>query len=430
MAGWSRQLSRRDAINTFGALGFGAAAAACSSSDESLSSTATPATRPLPRLTVPDPSGFIVTRWRSDPFARGSYSYLANGSAPDDRVRLGAHIDNRLFFAGEATHSEYPATVHGALLSGRRVAQEVEQETDADRIGVVGGGVAGLTAAQLLGDAGKSVVVYEARDRLGGRTWTDTSLGFAADLGASWIHGESGNPLTDIADRNDLRRVSTDYDAHVVRSSFGEILDEYELPDWFTEVSEVEHEYAADVGDLSPFATDEGEEFDGDDVIFVEGYQGIVDALQGDYTSRTSAPVQSISYSDVGVDIRIDGTTASFDAVVVTVPLGVLKAGSIEFDPPLPTEHQAAIERLGMGLLNKVYLRFDEVFWDADADVLGYVGPVRGHFTEWVNLARVVDQPVLIGFNASSAADDIELLSDDETVVEAMKALRAMYSEP
>ena len=45
------------------------------------------------------------------------------------------------------------------------------------------------------------------------------------------------------------------------------------------------------------------------------------------------------------------------DAVLVTVPLGVLKAGSIAFVPPLPERKQGAIQRLGFGLLNKVRLR-------------------------------------------------------------------------
>ena len=61
------------------------------------------------------------------------------------------------------------------------------------------------------------------------------------------------------------------------------------------------------------------------------------------------------------------------DRVIVTVPLGVLKAGTIAFDPPLPEEKQQAIERLGFGLLDKVVLKFDQPFWP-DNDVIGLVG--------------------------------------------------------
>ena len=59
--------------------------------------------------------------------------------------------------------------------------------------------MAGLTAARILHDTGFAVTVLEARDRIGGRTWTDDSLGVPCDLGASWIHGADDNPLTDWA---------------------------------------------------------------------------------------------------------------------------------------------------------------------------------------------------------------------------------------
>ena len=60
---------------------------------------------------------------------------------------------------------------------------------------VVGAGMAGLVAARLLHDSGFVVTVLEARKRIGGRTWTDDSLGVPLDLGGSWIHGVDGNPL-------------------------------------------------------------------------------------------------------------------------------------------------------------------------------------------------------------------------------------------
>ena len=65
----------------------------------------------------------------------------------------------------------------------------------AEHVIVVGAGMAGLVAARLLHDSGFSVTVLEARARLGGRTWTNDSLGAPLDLGGSWIHGVDGNPL-------------------------------------------------------------------------------------------------------------------------------------------------------------------------------------------------------------------------------------------
>lgn len=98
---------------------------------------------------VPQPKETVVTRWRADPWARGSYSYLKAGSSGTDydllaspvKPRVGncekndEHEDDegndedktlpRLFFGGEHTIRNYPATVHGALLSGLREAGRI-----------------------------------------------------------------------------------------------------------------------------------------------------------------------------------------------------------------------------------------------------------------------------------------------------------------
>lgn len=73
---------------------------------------------------VTDPIETIVTRWGSDRFARGTYSYVAAGARPGDYDLLGQPVEN-VHFAGEATWANHPATVHGAYLSGLRAASEV-----------------------------------------------------------------------------------------------------------------------------------------------------------------------------------------------------------------------------------------------------------------------------------------------------------------
>ncbi|OAP63916.1 hypothetical protein AYL99_03143 [Fonsecaea erecta] len=75
-------------------------------------------------VNVPMPMESIVTRWGSDRFARGTYSYVAAEARPGDYDLIAAPIQN-LFFAGEATIATHPATVHGAYLSGLRAAHEV-----------------------------------------------------------------------------------------------------------------------------------------------------------------------------------------------------------------------------------------------------------------------------------------------------------------
>ncbi|GIL92116.1 hypothetical protein Vretifemale_19590, partial [Volvox reticuliferus] len=78
------------------------------------------------KLAVPEPLQAIVTRWGSDPYSLGSYSSMAvscRGAA--EYQAMAAPVGGRLFFAGEATMYKYPATMHGAFLSGLREAGRI-----------------------------------------------------------------------------------------------------------------------------------------------------------------------------------------------------------------------------------------------------------------------------------------------------------------
>jgi monoamine oxidase len=337
---------------------------------------------------------------------------------------LRAPVQDTLFFAGEATSSDSPSTVDGALQSGQRAAQEV-LALSANRIAIIGAGVAGLAAAAALADAGLVVEVFEARDRIGGRVFTDRTLGAPLDMGASWIHGSRGNPLTDIAEDLDLMREKTRYRNQVIRNDQGEVLCESDASAGWEEVTSVEHEYGADIGDLSEEADEEGGLYGGKDRVFVCGYDDVLVVFEGDYEVRLNTVVDRIEWSPG--EVFLDADEAPFDAVIVTLPLGVLKSGSVVFSPELPQDKRNAIDNLGMGLLNKVYLQFPEVFWDQDADLLGYDGPDRGLFSEWVNIAKITGEPILLGFNASSVAEELEGWTDEEIIAEAMLALRGMY---
>ena len=74
---------------------------------------------------IPEPTAFKVSRWGSDPYSYGSYSYLKVGSVEEMRRALAEPVARKLYFAGEATHLDYPATVHGAYLSGIREAGRI-----------------------------------------------------------------------------------------------------------------------------------------------------------------------------------------------------------------------------------------------------------------------------------------------------------------
>lgn len=413
------------------------------------------------------PTGTLITRWANDEFAFGSYSHLADGSSPSDQEALRSDVGTRLFFAGEATSTDHAATVHGALLEGRAAAARIDDAADdGDEIVVIGAGAAGLAAARALTDDGYSVTIVEARDRIGGRVYTDTSLGAPVDLGASWIHGSDGNPLTELADSAGIARAITDQDDITAYDSNGdeidddllesiteglseidaelndnlgdainELIDELDPADAviarYVATSVVEHEYAADIGDLTVGSTEFGEEFGGDEIIFPNGYIGVLDQLAEGIEVQTGRVVSYIFHGDDeddSVEIEFaDGTSIGPDRVLVTVPLGVLKNGSIEFEPVLPDNKLLAIDRLGMGVLDKVVLRFDEQFWD-DSDLIGFVGNEPGLFIEWVNLSAVTGTPMLMGFNAGTVARQLEQRTDEEIIDAAVEALRTIYA--
>ncbi len=432
------------------------------------------------RRGVPDPEAFVVTRWASDPFALGSYSFLGVGSSNDDRRALAEPLGDenvdRVFFAGEATARGQAATVHGAYLSGLRVAREVDDEADdGATIVVIGAGVSGLAAAQRLRDLGYDVVVVEARGRIGGRVWTDHSTGHPLDLGAGWIEGTHGNPLTPLAEHAGVRTAITNYDneytygpdgklltpAHErrIEKDFRYFMREIEGPredldqdislgaaidgivaregDWtaaelrdldYSVNTRLEQDYAGDVHELSLFWWDSGRDFGGPDVLFPDtGYEWLPKMLAEGLDVRLQHVVQRIEWGATGVTVATDRGALAAAHAVATLPLGVLKAGSVAFVPELPPEQRRAVERLGMGLLDRLWLRFPRVFWDADADLLGYVSPTKGHWCEWYSLAKHTGEPILLGFNAATYARELEAVSDAEVVSAAMSVLRTIY---
>ncbi len=375
---------------------------------------------------IPDPIGHVITRWPHDEFARGAYSYLARGSSPDDRRALATSIDDRLWIAGEAVDSWNPATVHGAFSSGRKAAQQVAT-TDARRVLVVGAGIAGLSAARFLTDEGIEVRIIEARNRTGGRIHTDRSLGVALDLGASWIQGPDSNVITDLCNNAGIERVATNYNDLVVRSDTGEYIPGPEIPERYEIAADVVLEYAADLRDLEPGFDDEGASLLGRDVVFPDGYDQVVDHLADGLDISLSDKVTEVQLGAGGPIVIADSGEHAADAVIVTVPLGVLKEDVITFVPPLPDTHRGAIERLGMGHLQKVYLQFPEVWWEPEIQFFGLLGSDSDRFPWWMNMAPITGDPVLVAFHGGSAADELIELTDEAIVDDALLALHQMF---
>lgn len=337
---------------------------------------------------------------------------------------------------------------------------------------VIGAGVSGLAAARHLADHGRTVTVLEGRDRIGGRIWTDTSWpGVPMDLGASWIHGIEGNPIHRIAREIDARTVVTDPDSityympgggpatateatalqrwegrisealrgyqddsdtdssirTVVRAALGpERLSDGDRAMVHYNLNEIEQEYAGSTADLSALFFDSDDPLDGDDVAFPDGYGAITGHLGAGLQIRTGHTVTAVDWNTSGATVSTERGEFSAGAVVVTLPLGVLQSGAVAFAAGLPAAKGAAIRRLGVGVLNKCFLRFPERFW-ADTDWLGHVARADGQWTQWINMERISGAPVLLGFNAAEFGRAIEGWSDTRIVESAMSALRTMY---
>jgi monoamine oxidase len=107
----------------------------------------------------------------------------------------------------------------------------------------------------------------------------------------------------------------------------------------------------------------------------------------------------------------------------------VLQQAAVEFDPPLPDAKQTAINRLAMGVLNKVYLKFPKVFWGETIETISYVGENLGEWCDWLSFVPFTGQPVLMAFHGGDRGFALEKLPDEEIRAGAMKTLRVMFGE-
>lgn len=342
------------------------------------------------------------------------------------------------------------------------------------RLLVIGAGLAGLACARELAQQGHEVFVLEGRERIGGRIWTSEQWpDLPVDMGATWIHGVIGNPITALADEINAVRLTTRYERSIAYSADGQRLTEsqqqqlQQLQQQVTELlakaqhsdaedcaieqtlsamfdrlradpattqllnfvisSTYEQEYAGSAQQLSTQWFDSAKTFAGDDQFFAKGFQQIPQYLARDLHIEFRQIVQSIHWGNTGVQVRCQQQNWQADQVVITVPLGVLKQQRILFVPELPVAKQQAIQQLGMGVLNKCYLKFSKVFWPAEVDWLEYAAAKHGHWSEWVSLFPTTKVPVLLGFNAAERGHAIEQLSDEAIVADAMETLRRIF---
>jgi monoamine oxidase len=278
---------------------------------------------------------------------------------------------------------------------------------------VVGAGSSGLACASKLREAGLSVVIVEARSRLGGRILTEhpSDLEAPIELGAEFIHGEAPPiraltaafhlPTVDIADHRLVRRNGRLVKRDDYWTRIGRVmrrLDTHRTPDRsFADALAanpslpaadrglarqfVEGYHGADTSVVSERALADGGWPEGDareERIgrVLGGYDRLVERLADPVRAdvRLETIASSVAWSDGRVDVacrNVAGANAgTFTArkLVVTVPAGVLAApddstGAIRFDPPLPPATKRAIDLTAMGMVVRLVLRFKRAFW-------------------------------------------------------------------
>ncbi|CAH0215376.1 flavin monoamine oxidase family protein [Microbacterium foliorum] len=472
-------MTRRTLLISAGAGVLGVLLASCTP-EPAPSPTPDRSPTPQPTTDTITPAAFARSAWSTDAFALGAASFTPVGVLAGARDALAEPIDERLFFAGEATDAEAPGTVGAAIRSGERAAAQLLRAAGRnERVAVIGAGLAGATAASLLVADGLEVTVFEARDRVGGRIQSvvdDEAWPFPAQLGG-WLLGASDAALIETLEKLDVRTAPIagswwrseegDVDAPPLEpvesaitaaqqgltdSSLEDALTaagvDVEEPGLSALLAAITASSGADADEQStwfpPALPAEG------DVAPLGDLTPVFDTLLEGARLSLSSPVGRVAYDDAGVSLGIaSGESLSFDRVLLTVPLGVLQSDGLQFAPALPFGHRGAIADLGMGRIETVWLRFDDPLVtaappggaggaeggegaegtegdDADADAAPTVWHAVGGdalIRTWVNLHPATGENVLVGIVGGDAAGEFAELDDQKALEAAISSL-------
>lgn len=276
---------------------------------------------------------------------------------------------------------------------------------------VVGAGAAGLAAARQLRERGLRFVMLEARKRIGGRVYSPSLGGDIYDAGAIYIHWSERNPWSEIARAKGVAAIDEERVPGGRNLWFDKGVAGLRRPgDGFRRLSDLLDTDAGDVPDVSfiercagdgdlrraaiglaRMALGEEAErvscldyarlWSGTDLVVPEGYGTLVQRYGADLPVRLSTPVEAIDWSGQGVRVTTPAGSLQARACIVTVPVGVLKAGSIRFTPELPEPTRSGLSGLEMGALTTIGLRFEgsrfdlppnSEVWDSMGDRTGF----------------------------------------------------------
>ncbi|WP_230102559.1 FAD-dependent oxidoreductase [Microbacterium sp. Bi121] len=450
------RMTRRQLLIGAGAGALGVLLVSCTPEPKptpTATNTGTPS--PLPTTAVPAPASSVRSTWGSDPYSRGAVSFTRVGVQGDARERLAEPVEGRVFFAGEATDADNPGTIRGAIHSGESAAMRLRASALAgERIAVIGAGLAGAAVAASLRDADLQVTVLEARESVGGRTPSrvDDEWATPIQLGG-WLlpalaegeeagREELGLPETvELASAlwrapdGDIEAVATTPLATAITAA-GKLPTDVSLAEALTDAG-ADLEDPSLAGLLAYLTTTAGADAESLSSWFPPALpSAALRAVVGDFDAHIrellsnaqltlSTPVTRVAYDDAGVSLRLGtGESTSFDRVVITVPLGVLQSERIDFSPPLPFTHRGAINALGMGHIEMIWLRYDEPFWDTDATIWHSIGGEADQLVRtWINLQPSTGAGILVGVVGGAAAEEFAELDEQAALVAALTSL-------
>lgn len=342
-----------------------------------------------------------------------------------------------------------------------------------NKILIIGAGLAGLAACNRLLEYGFDVTILEAQSRCGGRIHIDHhSFGIPFGLGANWIHGAENNPMTFLANQYHAQMVGVNFEkfnfynrnnslitidevkqfeikfelllneakeissrsledmplASVLQAAVGnKQFSANEMDLYQGKLNYFENYLGANYKNLSAKHWDAEEAWPGENCFVINTYESIVKGLLSNCSVHLNTIVKAITLNNNVVTVETDNKIYHADAVIVTVPLGVLKKNSIAFFPPLPASKVEAIKRLGMGLFNVTALKFPSTFWPEQAHAMLFTQFDNPAISSFFNLHHFMKEPILVGYSGGDSAKDIEQLSDDELIQQVMTNFRKMF---